>query len=376
MNILYLCEKTDGSDGWSRYTGDLKKNLETRVHKIYLCERKSHIPIPHPLQMLTRPFLAPILAWKLRKIIKEFQPDIIHITVEPYALIVPFLPKQIQKKIVLTLHGSYAVRPLFMWQTRWLACQYYKRIPRFITVSHYTKKRVIEELEKMGKQNIAIIVNEHTTVIYNGVNIRPFLPPLPNPPPRGKGNIRTILHVGGIKPIKGVLETLTACAVYRDQFSSNFHLSIIGRYDPSDIYVKKVRARIAELHLENHVTLRGFVPEQELQKAYQSADLLLLPSQTSFNTFEGFGLVFLEANACGVPVIGPNDSGAAEAIHEGANGFRVDPTNPTQIAERMHWILNEYRIDPLHCREWAKRHDIEHAATQVENVYGSMTTVV
>ncbi|MBI3336882.1 glycosyltransferase family 4 protein [Candidatus Peregrinibacteria bacterium] len=390
MNILCLCEKTDGSDGWSRYTGDLIKSLKARGHTTYVLDRKSQIP--KPLQMLTRPFLAPFFAWRLQKIVNELEIDIIHITVEPYALIVPFLPKRIQKKVVLTLHGSYAVRPLLMWQTRWLAYQYYKRIPRFIAVSHYTKKRVIEELEKKGKRNISSHIEQHATVIHNGVNIRPFLPPLHIPPPcpppmgevlpphfakasRGKpgeGKVKTIIHVGGIKPIKGVLEALAGCAIYRDQYSANFHLSIIGRFDPHDAYVQKVRARIADSRLENHVTLCGFVSESELQQAYQNADLLLLPSRTFRNTFEGFGLVFLEANAYGIPVIGPGDSGAKEAIKEGVSGYHVDPKNPEAVAEQMHRILDEKHIDYNACRRWAKEHSAEKMAGTTEKVYQSL----
>jgi len=59
------------------------------------------------------------------------------------------------------------------------------------------------------------------------------------------------------------------------------------------------------------------------QELYKNADLLLVPSYTNKTSFEGFGLVYIEANAYGVPVIGPNTSGAAEAIKDGAYDYLI-----------------------------------------------------
>jgi phosphatidyl-myo-inositol dimannoside synthase len=109
-----------------------------------------------------------------------------------------------------------------------------------------------------------------------------------------------------------------------------------------------------------------------LERFYGEADLFLMPAKTTLTTFEGFGIVFLEANARGVPCIGPQRSGAAEAIAEGRSGFRVDPRDPLQIAERMHRILDEHAIDPSHCVAWAREHSLEAQLQAVENVYASL----
>ena len=113
----------------------------------------------------------------------------------------------------------------------------------------------------------------------------------------------------------------------------------------------------------------GPLSDAELAKAYKEADLLLVPSQTTETSFEGFGLVYIEANAYGVPCIGPERSGAAEAIEDGKSGYTVSAHDPALIAKRMHWILNEEKISAASCRAWAEAHSIEKTVNAVEEVY-------
>jgi phosphatidylinositol alpha-1,6-mannosyltransferase len=56
---------------------------------------------------------------------------------------------------------------------------------------------------------------------------------------------------------------------------------------------------------------------------------------------EGFGIVFLEANACGKPVIGGSDGGMGEAIEDGRTGLLVDPLNPQEIARAVIKLLSD-----------------------------------
>lgn len=95
-------------------------------------------------------------------------------------------------------------------------------------------------------------------------------------------------------------------------------------------------------------------------------------SKTDGIYFEGFGLVFLEANAHGIPVIGSRDSGCAEAIDEGKSGYVVDAFDQKMIVERMHWVLDEKRIDRAECRRWAEFHSISKQVDQIEMCYRSV----
>ena len=317
--------------------------------------------LKEPLRYLTNPIIPLLSAIKLSQVIRKVKPDVIHITVEPYAMIVPFIGKKNIKRTVLTIHGSYGIRPLLQFRTRCLALQYYKKITLFITVSNYTKDAVSRTL-KRKHHSIAQHFSENAHVIHNGIAI-------PTMPRHSQSNERKeILLVGGIKPRKGVLQAIEACSEFRKLSSSPFHFSIVGTFK-EDAYTKQVRNRIYELDLVKNVSVLGAVPESVLKSLYQKTDLYLMPSITTPDTFEGFGLVFLEANAHGIPNIGPETSGAAEAIKEGISGYHVNPDNPKIIAQRMHWILDEGRISREQCRSYAESRSDEKMIQETERVY-------
>ncbi|MDD5025972.1 MAG: glycosyltransferase family 4 protein [Candidatus Peribacteraceae bacterium] len=372
MNIALVCESISGRNGWAAYTRSLARSLRLHGHVVNIvCAAGDTATagvsiLPPPLSILTNPWKNLLSALALRRYFQGHLHDIIHFTVEPYAMTVPFLPKSVREKTILTIHGSYGIRPLHLpWPWRLIAGSYYRRIARFITVSHYTMERVAGELGSWYGPAAAAAFSERTHVIENGIELTQDIHQAAQHSAQ-----RQILLVGGIKPRKGILEALEACALYRSApGSSPFMLSIVGEGTKEDSYVQTVRARICEHKLEDCVTLLGSVSEERLADLYRSADLYLMPSLTTIDTFEGFGLVYLEAAAHGIPSIGPNESGAEEAISEGVSGYRVDPHNAAMIAERMHWVLDEHRIDPKACRKWAEQHGAQKMTEETEKIY-------
>jgi len=379
MNILLIANGLSGKDGWSRYSVNLRDALVARSHRVEV------LTPPAPLSFLSRPWRSFFLAQKIRRFVQENPTDVLHFTVEPYATAILFLPKEIVKKTILTIHGNYGIRPFRLWRSNLMTKMAYRRIPKFITVSRYTKDAVIKELRRINKPSLAKRFEERATVIHNGIPLPPFSSSEESasaddesrsfstrPAARGslEENVKQILHVGGIKPAKGVGEAIEACALYKEKYGKRFHLTIIGTVW-RDHYLKGLELEIKQKHLEDYVTFRGPVSEEELASAYRNADLLLVPSVTTQATFEGFGLVYIEANAYGVPVIGPHVSGSAEAIKDGVSGYQIDVFHPEMIAMRIHWILDEERIKPEECRKWAEEHSIETVAAQVEKVYSS-----
>ena len=361
VNVLLVCERLDGHGGWYTYARDLRAGLMEKGHAVVKCTsidaKEGDYPIlPRPLPLLTGPWRAWGAAKKLQTILEREKPDVLHIVVEPYALLVPFLPEVWRRKTILTIHGSYGVRPLLSWKTRWLARKYYAQIPAFVTVSEYTRRTVDHFL---GGTFAA-----RATVVHNAVRL---------PPPRVRGERdHRILLVGGVKPRKGALEALEAIAAYRSAYGRDVHFSIVGDCDSHDHYVQGVQHRVVELGLQEQVECTGRIDDGALGHLYDQADLLLMPAGTSAHTFEGFGLTYLEAAAHGVPSIGPNDAGVPEAIKDGVSGYLVDPRNAKAIAGRMHDILDLGHIDAEDCRRWAEEHAVEKMAGAIDRVYSRL----
>jgi glycosyltransferase involved in cell wall biosynthesis len=90
--------------------------------------------------------------------------------------------------------------------------------------------------------------------------------------------------------------------------------------------VPRLQRKAARLGVTDRVVFTGLFPDEEKADLYNLADVYVMPSRG-----EGFGFVFLEALACGVPVIASRLDGGREAVREGALGQLVDPTNPAEI---------------------------------------------
>jgi phosphatidylinositol alpha-1,6-mannosyltransferase len=90
--------------------------------------------------------------------------------------------------------------------------------------------------------------------------------------------------------------------------------------------VTRLQRKAARLGVADRVVFTGLFAEEEKADLYNLADVYVMPSRG-----EGFGFVFLEALACGVPVIASRLDGGREAVRQGALGQLVDPTNPAEI---------------------------------------------
>ncbi|MBN2531987.1 MAG: glycosyltransferase family 4 protein [Spirochaetales bacterium] len=101
---------------------------------------------------------------------------------------------------------------------------------------------------------------------------------------------------------------------------------------------KKLERLVNNLHLKGSVIFTGKVSVDTLRDLYQLADIFILLSRQGRK--EGFGLVYLEANACKTPVIGSDMAGVKDAITNDVNGLRVNPCDRTEIQEKIEILLD------------------------------------
>jgi len=98
---------------------------------------------------------------------------------------------------------------------------------------------------------------------------------------------------------------------------------------------ERLQEKVAALGLTGHVAFAGHVADAEKAEHFRLADAYVMPSMQ-----EGFGIVFLEAMACGIPVIASKEDGGREALREGMLGRLVDPANAAELEDA---ILNTIR---------------------------------
>ncbi|MBM3228059.1 glycosyltransferase family 4 protein [Candidatus Peribacteria bacterium] len=365
MRILLICEGLEGTDGWSRYSANLRQALLAKGHIVMMCTHKKngedYAILPPPLRMMTRPYLGWFLAMHLKRIVQKEHVDVVHFTVEPYALCMAFLPASIRKRSVVTIHGNYGIRPLRWWASKWLAQAMLQHVHQCIAVSTFTRDAVAKEV--FWNHNLHEAFLKKTHVVHNGIPLPPYTPRMTYSP------VHQILFVGGVKISKGILEAIRGCAAYKKQFGSTFHFSIAGAIDEASTSATALRSLIAESELQEETSILGRVDDATLEQLYEKADILLMPSLTTQDTFEGFGLVYIEANAHGVPVIGPDRSGSTEAIANGKSGYTVDVKNPEAIADALHKILDKHTISPDGCRQWAESFSVDHMTNATIDSY-------
>ncbi len=389
MRILFLTNNLIGKDGWSRYSFNLINNLQNQQgfeiicltssvsnHKFKPKKVKEIQLLEEPLRYLANPLLLFHTALRINRLINKFVPQGIHFLIEPYAFCLPFLTLK-GCKTFLTIYGTYAYIPnLFPNNfykrliTRILTDKVYKKIDGVISVSNFTKRYLLRNIKNINTNNL----DKKIEVINPGIDsaLLPDQNDYAQLLQRKQNLVKKILFIGEVKYRKGILEAVNALKHYYDKFSDKFIFYIIGDYHSNDEYFKQVLALIKKHQLKNNIVFKGKVSDSELLNLYQEADLFLMLSLNNKIKFEGFGLVYLEANSQGVPCIASFDCGAQEAVLDGYTGYLVNPFDPSEIAEKINLILNKKTISSIDCIEWAKKNIMEVKFKEYLNFYNKI----
>lgn len=145
-----------------------------------------------------------------------------------------------------------------------------------------------------------------------------------------------LLTVGRLVPRKGVDTVLHALPYVAEKIPNVTYL-VVGTGPDR----KRLERLARHLQIQNRVHFLGEVPHDELPDFYSAADLFVMPAREAPPDVEGFGLVFLEANACGTPVVGARTGGIPDAIAEGKTGLLVPAGTPAPLAEALTQLLTD-----------------------------------
>jgi glycosyltransferase involved in cell wall biosynthesis len=278
--------------------------------------------------------------------------------------------------LVVSVHGNDFLRPYYPlaqpdwkhlpggWrmedkQPRWLQPYWISRTARLmertlprarhiLANSRYTEQALLNRLPACTGR---------TSVAYVGVAEK-FFGIERQTQADGISRLLTVCRLS--EPRKNVESVLRALAKLHGEFA--FRYTIIG--DGADR--ERLQMLSHALGLDDLVDFAGFVTQEELLEQYARANLFILTSSIIPNSHEGFGIVYLEAAASGVPSLAARLAGAAEAVKENVSGMFVEDPTPEALENALRQFLNgSKRFDSDACRVFARhfswRRVVEHA---------------
>ncbi|MEM3396655.1 MAG: glycogen synthase [Thermoplasmata archaeon] len=253
--------------------------------------------------------------------------DIVH-THTWYTNLAGFYAKKLYgKKVLATVHSLEPLRP---WKAEQLGSGY--------NLSVWMEKTGLEECDriiavsgemKKDIQKVYGIPENRIVVIHNGIDIEKY---------RKRENEALLSNLGVKKPYilfvgrltrqKGIFELVEAMKKVKDTL-----VLVTGKPDTAEIEAE-LAAKLKGM--ENIIWLNRMLSEEEIIALYSSAQLFVCPS-----IYEPFGIINLEAMACGAPVVASAVGGIKEVIQEGKNGVLVEPGNVESLVEGIEKVLRD-----------------------------------
>ncbi|WP_188853170.1 glycosyltransferase family 4 protein [Haloarcula argentinensis] len=329
MDRLLVMTPTISPDtGWGRYSKAVVAGL--RDH--YEVDVRTDLPDPLPLR--SSPVSVLRAARRIRRAIDDVD-AVFSLVAYPYSLIAYLATRCSDVPYFVSCHGTYAVEPLHSKH----------RLPARLALSQAAAAFCVSTFTADCIRSATALQNLVT--VPNGVT------PVDDPPTPFSIDHRVLLTVGAFKPRKG--QHLSAEAFVRiadEEPDVDYHL--VGSGSDTE-YADGVRNIVRENGLSDRVHFEGKVSDDVLERWYATAEAFVLTPQYINHHFEGFGLVYLEANRHGVPVVGTFGTGAEDAIADGVSGKCTRP-NPDAVASGLREVLQSSQQFSEEAQRWAGSH--------------------
>ena len=253
----------------------------------------------------------------------------------PLALLAPGLRRVGVKKIVALTHG-HEVWWSRLWPFSWAIARIGRAVDALTYLGEFTRGEIAKALDHESVAKLVRIApgidTEHFTPRTDAQGLRESL---------GLGNKKVIVSVGRLVHRKGQDVLIEAMPEIITTIN-NAHLLLIGEGP----YKKELEQRIKSLGLESRVTFVGRVQYSHLPRYICVGEVFAMPSRSRLAGLEveGLGIVYLEASACGLPVIGGISGGAPDAILQGETGFSVDGTSAHEVALALARVLADKEL--------------------------------
>ena len=364
MSVLLLSTTNNVKNGWGNITHEYCSFLNGKV------EFRLLLPKNEPRYSYASydiDYILPEFAPSIGKInIFEYlgfqykvRESIIHTLVEfPYAWLGARLATRYRTPLIINALGTYAIRPLLKWPDKYFAEWAYNTAKIITAPSIFTKDSIL----KFSKTKTPI------RVINEGVNFARFQKEIDMPELRNLYKDRKVLiTVGGLKPRKGQDLVIRALAILK-KHRNDFHYCIIGKGG----FEEYLRNIVHEENLESNVTFLGELDGDRLVKYFQLCDIYVHTPRLIDWNFEGFGIVYLEASACGKPIVATNSGGIRNAVIDGKTGIIVPENDIDRIAQAIEKLLDDQSLRSnlgQNGREYARKNDWSRIGQKFLNLY-------
>ena len=234
-----------------------------------------------------------------------------------------------RKRVVCIAHGLDLTYPLPLYQALWVR-RFLPSCDRIVAVGNETLRAGVA----------AGLPREKLVFIPNGVDTDRFAP---RDVPRA-----ALERISGAD-LRGRKVLLTAGRLARRKGVAWFVRNVMPRLPDEVLYVvagdgedrDAIAAAVREAGLARRVILLGAVSDEVRDLLFHTCDLFVQPNIRVPGSLEGFGLVVLEAGSSGIPVLASRLEGLPDAIHDGRNGFLVEPEQPAAWAARIAELLGD-----------------------------------
>jgi phosphatidylinositol alpha-1,6-mannosyltransferase len=230
----------------------------------------------------------------------------------------------------VNLEGDRADGMMASRQLRWMTRAVLRGAAGLIANSHNTAAILRDQWR---------VPAERVRVLYPGVDTERFRPAGRDPAARGRlgwGDRPVVLTVGRLQRRKGHDLMIRALRTVRAAISDVLY-AIVGEGDERP----RLERLVAQEGLGQHVQLLGELPDEDLVRCYQQADLFVLPNRQVGLDIEGYGIVLLEAQACGTPVVAGASGGTREALRDPETGRLVACERSEELAATIVALLAE-----------------------------------
>lgn len=358
MKVCFITHNLNTTDGGGRFSHDLVENLKKEGIEITVITTKNSKPL--------------LNFFKIRKIFKNS--DIIHaIDIWPNGFYARLVSLGLKKPIIITALGTYSVAPFFSWRRflmKWTCSGV-----QLVAISEYTKEKILEIIPNL---DIKVIFPGFDLGFWGDIEVRISRSGLASAGRTSNFEVgfqykSYILSVGALKFRKGYHNSIKAFAAVAKKIG-NLNYVIVGQGEKLK-YARKLKKIIKENGLEKRVFfISSGIDDKRLLGFYRNAELFVLTPVEENHHFEGFGIVYLEAAASGLPVVATYKSGATSAVSEDYNGLLVSQNDSNSTADAILKILENPELKTKfsnNSRELVKDFDEEKITDKYIQIYSS-----